>query len=73
MNLGVVNTVIFILMEYSNGSLATLAENLGKIHKMADEMKIEKFRERSCVTFIWQFMFFWKKHYTDPRKYEIKK
>jgi len=66
MNLGVVNTIIFILMEGSNGSSEKLATFMREVHEVGAEMRCDKFRGRSCLSFVWQFMFFWKKHYTDP-------
>jgi hypothetical protein len=66
MNLAVVNTIIYILMESTNCSKDELANLLRELHQIGEEEKCEKFRNRSCLSFIWQFMFFWKKHYCDP-------
>ncbi|CAG5098680.1 Oidioi.mRNA.OKI2018_I69.XSR.g15883.t1.cds [Oikopleura dioica] len=63
MNLGLVNSIITIFMELSSCAMPELKNLLLKIEK--DCKDIEKFKEKSALVYVFQFMFFWKKHYTD--------
>ena len=71
MNLGVVNTVIYILMDVSNGSMEKLGNDMRELHEIGATLRSDKFLNSSCLRFVWQFMFFWKKHYTDPGNYRL--
>ena len=53
----------------SNSSLQGLGDYMRELHKAGEELRSEKLRNRSVLSFVWQFMFFWKKHYLDPGKF----
>ena len=48
----------------------TCKNDLALLLKIEKDCKdIEKFKEKSALVYVFQFMFFWKKHYTDRGKF----